>query len=516
MKITIAMVVDLLKTVVTTTSMENEKSLISEAKNTHNLKHADSGIVYIADSEQLDSIRKCEIIANLVYILAEDEVEPLLHNVGNILYVHKVSTVQTLVKRINKSITKMHQWADELLYSTIEDKGIQEIIEIAGKQLVNPLLVFDTSFKVLGFSKELNRDDFFDAGLKERYIALNEAQYEEMKKFNEYAIQRKNPEIFRFNHLQYRFLHINIAINNIPSAFYEMIEQEETITTGQIHIAEYVCQMLSLELQKREMSESRKDKMYEYFFKDILTNPNLSAVELKKRFSYLFHGLHEHLIVLAIEQVRPLNHTTAGMSTFVPYFLENHIHFTYEHYTFLFIDSKETSPFNEYERQQLIQFLDKNGLAAGLSDTFPDITGFREAYRQATKALQLYTLEERQPIQYYADYRLVDFIDQVASQVEDVENYYNPGLMELMRTDRQYNGELAKTLFFYIKNNNNQKATAQELNIHRSTLIYRIHKIEEQLGLDVNDSDIVFHMKLTFMLLGNRSRDNQEPWQGKS
>lgn len=116
---------------------------------------------------------------------------------------------------------------------------------------------------MLGFSKELNRDDFFDAGLKERYIALNEAQYEEMKKFNEYAIQRKNPEIFRFNHLQYRFLHINIAINNTPSAFYEMIEQEETITTGQIHIAEYVCQMLSLELQKREMSESRKDKMYE-------------------------------------------------------------------------------------------------------------------------------------------------------------------------------------------------------------------------------------------------------------
>ncbi|RDE30121.1 PucR family transcriptional regulator [Parageobacillus thermoglucosidasius] len=47
-----------------------------------------------------------------------------------------------------------------------------------------------------------------------------------------------------------------------------------------------------------------------------------------------------------------------------------------------------------------------------------------------------------------------------------------------------HHGELLKTLKRYIVNNCNSNLTAQDLNIHRNTLQYRLNKIKEITGKD--------------------------------
>ncbi|ASA25843.1 helix-turn-helix domain-containing protein [Paenibacillus donghaensis] len=63
--------------------------------------------------------------------------------------------------------------------------------------------------------------------------------------------------------------------------------------------------------------------------------------------------------------------------------------------------------------------------------------------------------------------------------------------MRLIQSEQETDGELAKTLRCYINHNHNQKATTRELHIHRSTLIYRMNKIEQQINLKAED----FHEK---------------------
>ncbi len=59
----------------------------------------------------------------------------------------------------------------------------------------------------------------------------------------------------------------------------------------------------------------------------------------------------------------------------------------------------------------------------------------------------------------------------------------------LLKYDREKDGELVLTLETYIKCNYSRNRTARQLHIHRNTLNYRLSKINELLGLDVDQMD---------------------------
>lgn len=52
----------------------------------------------------------------------------------------------------------------------------------------------------------------------------------------------------------------------------------------------------------------------------------------------------------------------------------------------------------------------------------------------------------------------------------------------------------------------NQMATAKTLHVHRSTLIYRIKRIRDIMNVDLNDTDTLFHLLLSFKLLDYAGR----------
>ncbi|WP_073393272.1 helix-turn-helix domain-containing protein [Clostridium magnum] len=58
-----------------------------------------------------------------------------------------------------------------------------------------------------------------------------------------------------------------------------------------------------------------------------------------------------------------------------------------------------------------------------------------------------------------------------------------------------------KTLYTYLKNERRVAATANDLQIHRNTLISRIKMIEEIMDINLDDVDIIFHLYLTFKIL---------------
>ncbi|RST57515.1 PucR family transcriptional regulator [Siminovitchia terrae] len=66
--------------------------------------------------------------------------------------------------------------------------------------------------------------------------------------------------------------------------------------------------------------------------------------------------------------------------------------------------------------------------------------------------------------------------------------------------------DLIHTLRVYLVNNGNAKATAQELYIHRSSLLYRLEKIESILEVDLNDPEVRFNLMMAFKLYDMRGQ----------
>ena len=66
--------------------------------------------------------------------------------------------------------------------------------------------------------------------------------------------------------------------------------------------------------------------------------------------------------------------------------------------------------------------------------------------------------------------------------------------------DRQSNAELLKTLIYYFKCDCNLRVTAEQLYIHKNTVLYRIRKVEEITGLSMNDPEHRFNLQLCIKL----------------
>ena len=122
----------------------------------------------------------------------------------------------------------------------------------------------------------------------------------------------------------------------------------------------------------------------------------------------------------------------------------------------------------------------------GVSDQVADISNLRLSFRRAKAAVVMAHNEDR-PIQFFDKmglYRLLYMVDDpllLKSLSDDL-------LKPLLEYDAQHGGGYLETLESYLKNSGSIKVMADELFIHRNTILYRMANIKKLLGSNLEDS----------------------------
>ncbi|NLT74058.1 MAG: hypothetical protein GXX94_07685 [Chloroflexi bacterium] len=89
---------------------------------------------------------------------------------------------------------------------------------------------------------------------------------------------------------------------------------------------------------------------------------------------------------------------------------------------------------------------------------------------------------------YYADLGLYRLLLGLRDQSE-VQRFYSDTLGPLVAYDGDHNTDLVGTLAAFFEQNTNASETARRLFIHRNTLNYRMQRISEIVGLDLDSAD---------------------------
>ena len=84
------------------------------------------------------------------------------------------------------------------------------------------------------------------------------------------------------------------------------------------------------------------------------------------------------------------------------------------------------------------------------------------------------------------------------SQISDL--FIQKHLAPLLQYSEGKSMDLFLTLRIYLERNGSIKETAEELYIHRSSLLYRLEKIGDLLDLDINDSESRFNLMMAYKL----------------
>lgn len=151
--------------------------------------------------------------------------------------------------------------------------------------------------------------------------------------------------------------------------------------------------------------------------------------------------------------------------------------------------------------QQFAVFIRENNFRAGTSNPCRDLYKIRKYYRQAQIVLDIGQKENPSEWRHsFGDY-VLNYIFSMATSEFEKEELYSPVYYKIRKYDEENGTSLLETLRCYLDNQMNTLRTAQELFIHRSTMIYRLKRICEIGQTTLADKDELLHLHLTFHLL---------------
>ena len=114
---------------------------------------------------------------------------------------------------------------------------------------------------------------------------------------------------------------------------------------------------------------------------------------------------------------------------------------------------------------------------------------------------------------YTFDDIAVDYISDTCCKEFGPEDLCAHELIQLMEYDRKNKTELYKTLVTYILNERNTVATSSSLYVGRSTLFYRLRKIQQITGLDTEhmaQPKQNLYLRLSIYIMENLNQINEQ------
>ena len=139
-------------------------------------------------------------------------------------------------------------------------------------------------------------------------------------------------------------------------------------------------------------------------------------------------------------------------------------------------------------------------VSAGLGHPAAGLSALRESVREARDAVSIaQELGNREQTTFYGDLKLYQLLLAVKDRnLDQLRRFYRETMGALAEHDERRGGELSRTLDGFFEANGNLARAAANLEVHRNTLVYRLERISELTGLDLDDPEnrLVLHLAL--------------------
>ncbi len=290
---------------------------------------------------------------------------------------------------------------------------------------------------------------------------------------------------------------VPIIAKGMARGFLSLLDAPGRLTTFDRAMAERSAAACALEMAKAK-AVSEAEKRVRGSFVDAILTGNLSPLEATrwaKRNKYAPDGRHAAVVVDWAKKEHP---TYRRLETLV-HGLVN----TFESGALVQARENEIVIFGRLEPRQGIESarhiaesirrqasaeFPNDPLAIGIGHAVDALIGLRDSYREARQAQSMARrLAEPNPL-YFGElnvYRLLfqlEYSPELASFCEEIVG-------KLVEYDRAQGTDLIETLSAYFSHKGNLSQTAEAMFVHRNTLLYRMERIREISGLDLDNPE---------------------------
>lgn len=150
-----------------------------------------------------------------------------------------------------------------------------------------------------------------------------------------------------------------------------------------------------------------------------------------------------------------------------------------------------------------------NGLCVVISPIVSRASELRSAYLEALRTVRLLLDRsdgETPLVARTEDWFFEVILGEVRAKLEESWAGFQTPVRRLMAYDREHGTDFVATLQAYLEHSGAVIPAAAAIHVHPNTFRYRLRRLAETSGIDVNDRDSRFHAQLELTLLGDRMR----------
>lgn len=407
-----------------------------------------------------------------------------------------------LFNEIQRLFEYYSQW-DERLYELANQEGtIQEMLDESFRVFHNPVIVNSVDYFVIGYSSIIDTRPELSGLVDPDAIFEYSKEYRSTRQ-QQSLMRKRGAYVFPDYITGAKSLCVNIFEHDRFSYRVAMVESLSRFEAYDGALLEHLTGYIKMALSKQLTLQADMGYRLDRILSDILQNPDQDQEVTKQWFSE-FGWLPEHryfCINLKVAALDLENMTVRFICSHIENMLGNACAFQFENNITIFVNLSRFGGGIEDAMDKIVYFLRDSFLKAGLSNEFTGFEAIQWYYRQAAAALE--TGNRRTPFRWIHrfDEIALDYLLEHSRGDLPGELVCSQKILELKRFDEEHRTDYYNTLKLYVQNHLNAVQTAKQLYIHRSTFLYRMEKIKELIGLELDDNDTLLYVMMTFRMM---------------
>ena len=426
------------------------------------------------------------------------------HTKSMLLIIHDAVNSVDVFHEVQEVFFRYEAWEDKLLGILDTTSSLLEMVDVSIPIFGNPIQISDHQWNLLAYTK-VQVDE--KGTISEYSVERLKANYTSetlkiLEKDHPKDKRIKKPYFYRDS----RYC-INLFVHNRFVCNMQLVPFVRPLAPGDLLLFEYLSTLVSEALHQHTAVMSNQVHTRKTLLMDIMNSKHIdpkwthqltrSSLESSERcvcFKLLRRGGNDFLPSAAICQS-------------LEYFLPGCVAFEYQSSTAAFL-SLEDCPYGYEDSLKILDgFLADMDFQAGISDMFDDVLNARHYFMQAECALE--AGGEADPDQRYylfEDYALSYLLKHCTGNIQP-EFMCPRGLIRLRERDDAASSDYWNILHAYLANGMNGSQTANQLFLHRSTLMQKLARIQRILGVDLQDPRKRLYVQMCMNLMDMRAKE---------
>jgi hypothetical protein len=440
--------------------------------------------LYVFDCEIDSSDNPCVLISNGMDIIRVTNSEP-----------------ETVMNEVTEAFDLFNLWEYNLSDKAINKCGLQEMIDLTDPILRNPIYMHSPVGQVLGMSKKYGPElnvlwaEMLESGWLPKFRLEQLVKYDNLSRI----YLNTTPNIYYSKIYKCRYIHCAIIIKD-KSAIHVLVDElDNAFDDGILPIVQTFINAVT-----------RHIKVFPEFYQprvqlstiicSILDGENVPRFVLQTALPHVNWSESDTYAVSILSE------TTYGelvminriCSTLSDKILSSFC-FQYKSNVAVLVTNLTKSTITSVQLSGEIEKFIGGGFVCCVSMPFQGISKMYDYYTQTMAALK-YALLDNRTICHAQEYALRIMTEQLQS-ISWLDSLVCPAIYMLLQYDRENNSNFFETLRAYLRCGGVISITAKTLNVHRNTLIYRLERIKELVGTDIDNPDVREYLILSYLMI---------------